>query len=941
MLKKRILASSMASVMALTSMASVAVNAFAVDIDETTEQHTAKDLEAYIKDVEKEVKIADYGSISQEKYALALDYAKAHTSSSTSDKDATVAYQMLKATVDGLEMHTKDDLQKLINEVKSKAESSNVNNDDLNDAIYKSEPFDKLVDAYNNARYALNRSSKEINDAWEELDDAKNPEENKSVTKADFNSKYRAYEAQLKRLGDFETWRRGEVKDSGTAYDGLKTTWGALYNHIYSSYAEINDQYKRLNEVKGLVKTYDEDIVKACDYIEKSTNVLKGFKSDDVTAASSRDLDALVEKYKGRILYSSDAGAAAVKDVVDTIVSSGIQRADKNVTGGFTAAVFKNYDDKALDANSGDITNTAANRIWDYSQSKEISDSTKVNGDNKYTVSGGAYKISRAEAKVKCDTDWGLIYDPNLNGLGSGGWQVVGISAAITSTISGYTVPTSITAGDIRKVVNEYNKKDNVADGYKGFYFAKDKYYDLTECVDIPYTSSTSTDSDKIDPLYSDSKNYVDSFSLALTTADAGWGRYDLNDAHEELNGYADTAFEGNIRKDEDLIGKDYTHLWSEDSEVAPKETQWYGAAPNVAKALLLWNTYMKSANVTRNDNDTNKGRREDLVGKSGVGDALTRNKSLNDASRVVIRDKTPSADEFAIVYRYMKYAFDDVFEGDAPDASHTYKQLDELVDSSYDIFTNTREAALFSDSHNALETARKEAVTVVGQSHSAAAYNKNLDDESCYNTLKDAKEKLEKEYASFELSFGEVYDLINEGAKAVDEGNTRVTAEAVARLAKALVYVNPLVNSDGDEVTEIENNPFTDDNKNFVGYNRLYTATDDDTHKVTIDGVDVEFGKAKEGNKSHYEVKQAYDALKAQLDGTAVSTVKGDADGDGKVGSKDATAVLKHAAKMEGFVLETDSQLYKNADANGDGKVTAADATAILKHVAKIELIG
>ena len=259
------------------------------------------------------------------------------------------------------------------------------------------------------------------------------------------------------------------------------------------------------------------------------------------------------------------------------------------------------------------------------------------------------------------------------------------------------------------------------------------------------------------------------------------------------------------------------------------------------------------------------------------------------------------------------------------------------MVETSYQIFADTT-AELFTKSHNNLETLRRDAVRSVASSRPAGAYTSKLNDadETLYDDLKKAIETLQKEYDNFNLSFQQVYDLINEGAKAVDNGQKGVTAEAVSDLAKALIYVDPLIDADTSDEADIDNNPFSDDNKTFIGYNRLYTATDDDTHTVAREDGDIKFDK-KSVNKSHNDVLLAYNALKAQLDGTAVSTVKGDADGDGKISAKDATAILKHVAKTE--TLNEAGE--KNADVNGDGKVTAADATAILKHVAKIELIG
>jgi len=59
-----------------------------------------------------------------------------------------------------------------------------------------------------------------------------------------------------------------------------------------------------------------------------------------------------------------------------------------------------------------------------------------------------------------------------------------------------------------------------------------------------------------------------------------------------------------------------------------------------------------------------------------------------------------------------------------------------------------------------------------------------------------------------------------------------------------------------------------------------------------------------------------------------------GDADGDGKLNVKDATAIQKHAAKVS---MLSESAL-NCADVNADGKVNVRDATAVQKYLARID---
>ena len=59
------------------------------------------------------------------------------------------------------------------------------------------------------------------------------------------------------------------------------------------------------------------------------------------------------------------------------------------------------------------------------------------------------------------------------------------------------------------------------------------------------------------------------------------------------------------------------------------------------------------------------------------------------------------------------------------------------------------------------------------------------------------------------------------------------------------------------------------------------------------------------------------------------VKRVPGDVNEDGKINSRDALAVLKHAAGQEVNINTA------NADVNADGKINSRDALAILKYAA------
>ena len=61
-----------------------------------------------------------------------------------------------------------------------------------------------------------------------------------------------------------------------------------------------------------------------------------------------------------------------------------------------------------------------------------------------------------------------------------------------------------------------------------------------------------------------------------------------------------------------------------------------------------------------------------------------------------------------------------------------------------------------------------------------------------------------------------------------------------------------------------------------------------------------------------------------------------GDVDGDGRVSINDATAIQRHLAEIEGFILEEGTDAFKAADVDGDGKITVDDVSTIQRYLAE-----
>lgn len=308
MLRRRILASAMASVMAIGSVAVVA-NA-ETTAAATTQVKSRDDLKAYIDSLDsfRSSKIYDYGSVSGENFLNALEYADnvLDNTKSTVD-DYTTAYAMVEAVYNKLKIYTVEELKAIVNSSKSVYETNNINNEDLGDAIYTADTFAAFEEAYEEAESVLNSAdSRIITDAYEKLDAAKkglSPLD--VVTKAQFRAALKAYETALSKEFAYDAWRVGTI-DTGWAYRGYQdqsVAYGTVYEHVASLKTGINDAYGEFDEIKSVNKTTQTNIVDAYKACVAATTVLNGFKADDTNRATKANVKTLLNQYNGRLVY--------------------------------------------------------------------------------------------------------------------------------------------------------------------------------------------------------------------------------------------------------------------------------------------------------------------------------------------------------------------------------------------------------------------------------------------------------------------------------------------------------------------------------------------------------------------------------------------------------------------------------------------------------------
>lgn len=338
MLRRRILASAMASVMALGSVAVVA-NAEETAVA-TKQVKTKADLEAYVKSFDKFRLdgINDYGSVSGDRFIAMCDFAEnvLADNASTVD-DYTVAYMMLQATYNKLKIYSAEELKALINENKKIYDTNNIMNEEYGDAIYDDQngQWGEFVNAYENAESVLGSSdSRIISDAYETLVEAKGKlSALTSVTKAQFRTAMKNLETALQLEYKYDAWRRGTIVDNtwsvSWAFDSSTYAWGSLIYAVNDKLPGITEQYDDLTARKSVNKTTNKQITDAYSLAVNCATILNSFVADDASRGSKTSVKSLLDQYHG--LLVSDYATTAADKLYDEIAT----KSKAKTTGGW------------------------------------------------------------------------------------------------------------------------------------------------------------------------------------------------------------------------------------------------------------------------------------------------------------------------------------------------------------------------------------------------------------------------------------------------------------------------------------------------------------------------------------------------------------------------------------------------------------------------------
>lgn len=919
MLRRRILASAMASVMAIGSIAAVAS---AEDTAVATANvKTRDDLTSYVKSFDKfrENEIYDYGSIAGEDFLDALEYAdNVLADSSATTIDYTVAYSMIESVYTELLKHkyTADQLKDLIKKYQKDYDTNNILNDELGDNRWSPESFSTFEAAFEDAEAVASSSdSRIITDAYEVLEDAHTKlSALTAVTKKDFRTALKAYETALQKEFAYDSWRRGEIKNSGWQFDGMKVAYGVLYNFIASANNTINAKYEILDQIKELNTTTQTDIVDAYNDCVLATKVLNGFTADDTNRATKANVKTLMNTYHGRLVYDYNTSAAV--DLYDELVEKLTAAKVHNKTGDNYAYTI----DKKLAA----LPSTDS-KIWYVTGGNKLNSAElTVKADSKYYIAldedGYALGISLSGSKtvtaVTAKGGDGKDY-PSYKTLvdidrydGEGHFIETVPAGTIVVAVTGNAVFLPGTWSYVMSLTDLATKAEAITDG-----FANAKTFklvnpgttvDLTDYIDV----TAENISDNLKPSDVDNHGKNGTVENASEAAAAKWD-------------YANTI---------------KSAVWDDDGVITNS------SGDDVRSYVTLDNAFAVAEKYLDAKND------DDYAASGIIVAGNDKTLALDTISALDNKTLKGSSTEWTLVYRNLKYALSDKY--DSSTCNHTKKDVEDLIEKAYDLAEKTGDAALFEYNHNLLVDARQAALDWVKAANKIKTYKDNVTSvevgadsfiaDTVFHTLKGYYDTLSTEYENFKYSFGEIYDYINEVKTMIDDGKLTATDALVKKLADASYYLSTVESltvkfNGGSEEKLTDNDAFTSD-RMFQEFNRVFTFAKNDPSGYTFDykadtKIQVLGVKDYSGNPnvnySHFQLKTAYEDLQLEVKGQLEPDVKlGDVNKDGKVDALDAAAILIKIAAGETIDA-------KVGDYNADGAVNALDAAKILQDVA------
>lgn len=914
MMKKRILASSMASVMALSS---VSVVAFA---DEKTKDYgeavSKADLQAFV-DAEADFianELPTYGSKQADRYQSAYDHALKVLEDEDSDAvDYNAAYQMVKSIKSKLQIYSAAQLEALIKENKAKYDKNNEFNAELQDNIYTESTFADFTSAYDDAdRYVDSDDSLLITDAYIALEDAvKKLSELDTVTKSDFRKALKAYEELEYKTKNYESWRRGTLTVESTTGTSKNTgdivskkatvTFGDLYNMVYGESEDVSVRYWDKTEWKTLNPTEVSEDDKN-DHAEQGRWIggydipvgadLKEFINDQYEA---------LDNIKTATITSNPEMVAAYKAAVDAVSVFNGWTADSYKTGskGSCATLLTKYRPQLVETYASADIKTLITEI-NYKEFKDGSD-TKQTGwyvdvsASNAVVGGATASTTLADSK---DKKYTLTQDTDAHTLKCNMALYIvknkstGLMKLSSATLAGSDV--------YRTMADAETAAKTAGTGY-----VAQKISAGTNILGyMNYEPNTDAAEDDVGAVIADAKktggDWIDTSSSSFSS--------DYEDVGTATVTWDSTEYYKIKKKDGSTVATDdavkkHNALVDKIDAAVKKFNNIKTETTNFDNILELYNDYL---GYTFPDDA------EDALRKIEI---LADGKSIAKASG--------SSTEWALIWRKLAYTLEDMFPVETKD-KYTLNDLKKKIDEAYDVAEATGDSSLFATQHSALVAARQRAQDWLTNAKATTGYKTDMyisldfageaDSDTGttlateYKKIKDAVDLLNKWLKGFKYSYGDIQATISEVAIAIDDGKVAGDdlKKALAQCAYDLSVLEP---SDVKASGDADDNVAFDSERIFQPDNRLKTDKQKSKSKPN------DYEKAL---KTSYEaLVKAYDAAK-----NADKGVENDFNGDGAFNVKDVDALID--ALLDG---KTDSKY----DVDGNGTFNVKDVDALI----------
>lgn len=958
MLKKRILASSMASVMALSS---VSVVAFAEETKDYGEAVTKAELQAFIDGEAKFIadELLDYGSVQGEKYQAAIDHAKkVLESEKPSTTEIVGAYQMAKAVKAELRIYSAKELKALITENKAIYDKNNILNEEIQDNVYTTDSFADFVVAYDDAdRYVDSEDSRLITDAYVALDDAvKGLAELKTVKKSEFRAALKNYEELTYKMRNYESWRRGTitvVPTTGTSKNKGNLTKASLtaddlYDIVYGSSSETYRYWKNTawnhSDIKAQAIPADDLVANGGSHTDAEGKWIGSYDVDLSTCTLKEfinDKYDTFDKVKAASVTSNPQIVAACEAAVDAVAVYNGWKVDNYTSGSssscaslerkyhnklvqtFEAAGYLNTVIAAIEGATGEtglaVKDDALKCNKAYYIIKDLKDGLiKVSASGTYTdviyateadakaaiPAADATKYAVQPISAKTDVLKYLRYSvmATYNAFGGLITALESAQTANTNAEKALAAAEKAIADDAAcaAALKAYNdNKDDLLTAFETGHKWEGSTNKFTLPIGANKNYTAVIEADIID------QNSGAALSAAETAHNAAVAaiktKVDLATQLATLAGAANDAYDD---INNPSTGTKKAVADAEANLAAAVDTDAEADKVNAAIAIKYYNDYKGF---------TFKGDSEaaDKAAAQAIMDALANGKTIAEAKG--------SNAEWIIITRYLQYALEDLYPVKKT-TTYTLKMLKDKIDEAYEVCEKTGDSSLFAKEHNDVVEARQIALTWYTAAKATTGYKTDMDivtDDypagedlaTVYKMLEGKVKTLNEWFLDFEYSYDDIRTKIADIATKIDNGEVKATDGLKKALADAAYDLSVLQATEISTTKTDDNSVFTDE-REFQGINRLKTYA---KKKTNVKPNDFE----KEMLKSFKALDKAYEEAKK---GETKPAVKGDVDGDGVVTFEDVNAVVA------AFLASSTDTKY---DINGDKVVDFEDVNA------------